>query len=112
MTKSGEMYKCEICGNLVSVLEEGAGELVCCEQPMTLLVEKTGEEEGKEKHVPVIEEFDGGIRVKVGSVPHPMEDKHHIELIQLMKNKEVVVGKRLSLAKSRLLNFASLSQMD
>jgi len=105
MTKSGEMYKCEICGNLVSVLEEGAGELVCCEQPMTLLVEKTGEEEGKEKHVPVIEEFDGGIRVKVGSVPHPMEDKHHIELIQLMKNKEVVVGKRLKPGEEPIAEF-------
>ena len=95
MTKIGEIYKCEICGNVVSVIEAGGGELVCCGQPMTLLEEKTAKHEGKEKHVPVIEAFDGGVKIKIGSVPHPMEEKHYIELIQLVKDGDIVIGKRL-----------------
>ena len=95
MTKLGEIYKCEICGNLVSVVESGQGELVCCGQPMKLLKEQTKEQEGNEKHVPVIETVEGGIKVKVGSVPHPMEESHYIELIQLIKDREIVTGKRL-----------------
>ncbi len=96
MTKKFEIYKCEICGNVVSVVDEGAGTLVCCEQDMKLLEAKTGEEEGKEKHVPVVEISEGKITVKVGSVPHPMEEKHFIGLIQLVKDGKVIVGKRLS----------------
>ncbi len=95
MTKLGEMYKCEICGNLVSVVESGQGELVCCGQPMNLLEEHTKGQEGNEKHVPIIEKVDGGVRVKVGSVPHPMEEGHYIELIQVIQDDNVVVGKRL-----------------
>ena len=95
MAKQNAIYKCDICGNVVSVLEAHAGELVCCGQPMNLLEEKTAEQEGKEKHVPVVESFEGGIRVKVGSIPHPMEEKHYIELIQLIKGDDVIVGKRL-----------------
>ncbi|MDD5087132.1 MAG: desulfoferrodoxin [Candidatus Nanoarchaeia archaeon] len=95
MTEIGQMYKCEICGNLVSVIENGVGELVCCGQPMNLLEEHTEGQEGKEKHVPVIETTEGGIKVKVGSIPHPMEEKHYIELIQVIKDGDVVVGKRL-----------------
>ncbi len=95
MTKLNEIYKCEICGNVVSVIETGAGELVCCGQPMVLLEEQTSEQEGNEKHVPVIETFEGGEKVKVGSVPHPMEEDHYIELIQLIKDGEVIRGKRL-----------------
>ena len=82
MAKQNAIYKCDICGNVVSVLEAHAGELVCCGQPMNLLEEKTAEQEGKEKHVPVVESFEGGIRVKVGSIPHPMEEKHFIEWIE------------------------------
>jgi len=82
MTGQLQVYKCEICGNIVLVLHEGAGELVCCGQPMNLLEEKT-EDEGKEKHVPVLEKTDKGIKVKVGSVPHPMEEKHYIEWIEV-----------------------------
>jgi len=81
-TKLMQVYKCEVCGNIVEVLHEGAGELVCCGQPMTLLVEKTADT-GKEKHVPVIEKTGGGVKVKVGNVPHPMEEKHYIEWIEL-----------------------------
>ncbi len=78
-----QVYKCNICGNIVEVLHGGAGELVCCGEPMELLVEKTADT-GKEKHVPVIEKIEGGYKVKVGSVPHPMEEKHYIEWIELL----------------------------
>lgn len=80
MTKRLQVYRCEVCGNIVEVLHEGAGELVCCNQSMKLLEEQT-EEQGKEKHVPVVEKTDAGMKVKVGSVPHPMEEKHHIEWV-------------------------------
>ena len=75
-----EVYKCEVCGNMVEVIRVGGGELVCCNQPMTLMQPKT-EDQGKEKHVPVIEKTDKGVKVKVGSVPHPMEEKHFIEWV-------------------------------
>lgn len=78
-----EIYKCEACGNIVEVLEGGAGELVCCGEPMKLMTENTVDA-AKEKHVPVIEKFDGGIKVKVGDVPHPMEEKHYIQWIELI----------------------------
>ena len=71
MAKKLEVYKCAVCGNIVEVLHGGAGELVCCGKPMENLAAKTADE-GKEKHVPVIEKTEGGVKVKVGSVPHPM----------------------------------------
>jgi len=78
-----EVYKCELCGNIVEVLTGGAGELVCCGEPMVLLDEKTADAT-TEKHVPVIEKVDGGYKVIVGSVPHPMVEKHYIEWIELL----------------------------
>jgi len=83
MAKKLEIYKCMACGNIVEVVHGGDGELVCCGQPMKNLIAKTADE-GKEKHVPVIEKVDGGIKVKVGSVPHPMEEKHYIEWIEIL----------------------------
>ena len=83
MTEINQIYKCEICGNIVGVLHAGAGELVCCGQPMNLMQEKK-EDEGNEKHVPVIEKTDKGIKVKVGSVEHPMENNHYIEWIEVV----------------------------
>lgn len=83
MTELKQIYKCNICGNIVEVLHTGAGELVCCGQPMELKEEKA-EEEGQEKHLPVIEKTKTGVKVKVGSVPHPMEEKHYIEWIQVI----------------------------
>lgn len=83
MTERKQIYKCNVCGNVVEVLHPGKGQLVCCGQPMELLKEKT-EDVGLEKHVPVIEKTDKGIKVKVGSVPHPMEEKHHIEWIEVI----------------------------
>jgi superoxide reductase len=83
MAKRLEVYKCEACGNIVEVLEGGAGELVCCGDPMKLMAENTVDA-AKEKHVPVIEKVDGGFKVTVGSVAHPMEEKHYIQWIELI----------------------------
>jgi superoxide reductase len=83
MTKMLEIYKCEICGNIVEVLHTGAGDLVCCGQPMKLMEEGVVDA-SKEKHVPVIEKTASGYKVKVGAVPHPMEEKHYIEWIELL----------------------------
>jgi len=88
VTKRLQVYKCEICGNIVQVLHAGKGELVCCDQPMKLLEEKT-EEQGREKHVPVAGKTDKGIKVEVGSVPHPMEEKHYIEWIEVQTDKGI-----------------------
>lgn len=86
-----KIYKCNICGNVVELLHIGGGELICCGKPMELLLEKTNDE-GMEKHVPVVEQTENGIRVKVGSVPHPMEEAHYIEWIEI--NFDRKVGKK------------------
>lgn len=83
MAERLEVYKCDLCGNIVEVLNGGAGELVCCGQPMTQLVENTVDA-AKEKHVPVMEKIDGGVKVTVGSVAHPMEEKHYIQWIEII----------------------------
>ncbi|WP_432821767.1 desulfoferrodoxin [Trichloromonas sp.] len=88
MPKQLEIYKCSVCGNIVEVLHAGAGELVCCGQPMQLLTENTVDA-AKEKHVPVIEMGANSITVKVGSVAHPMEEKHYIEWIELIADGKV-----------------------
>lgn len=83
MTERLHIYKCEICGNIVEVLHGGKGELVCCGQPMKLLKENTVDA-APEKHVPVVEKTVDGIKVEVGSVAHPMEEKHYIEWIEII----------------------------
>jgi superoxide reductase len=83
MTKELQIYKCEICGNIVEMLHTGVGELVCCGQPMKLYEENTVDA-AVEKHVPVIEKTDHGFKVTVGSVPHPMEKEHYIEWIEVI----------------------------
>jgi len=88
MTKKNEVYKCALCGNIVEVLHTGAGELVCCGQPMDLMAENTVDA-AKEKHVPVLSKVANGYKVVVGSVPHPMEEKHWIEWIELIADGKV-----------------------
>jgi len=83
MTQLKQIYKCSVCGNIVEVIHASGGELVCCGKPMELLVEKT-QDLGFEKHVPVIERTEKGILVKVGSIPHPMEETHYIEWIEII----------------------------
>lgn len=88
MAQRLEVYKCELCGNIVEVLHGGEGELVCCGQPMKLMTENTVDA-AKEKHVPVMEKTAEGTKVKVGSVPHPMEEKHYIEWIEVIDGGKV-----------------------
>ena len=83
MAKRLEVYKCGVCGIIVEVLHGGGGELVCCGEPMNILVENTVDA-AREKYVPVMEKISGGTKVSVGSVPHPMEDKHYIEWIEII----------------------------
>ena len=105
MAEQNGIYKCEICGNVVSVIEDGGVAIECCGQEMTLLEEKTSEQEGKEKHVPVIEIDGGKVVVNVGSVPHPMEEKHYIELVQLLKGEDIIAEKRLKPGQEPIAEF-------
>jgi len=82
MTSRGQIWKCNVCGNIIEVLHEGADALVCCGEPMNLMNSKELEE-GTEKHKPVIEADSEGISVRVGSTPHPMEEAHYIEWIEI-----------------------------
>ncbi len=87
MTKIAQIYKCNVCGNIVEVVHAGDGELVCCGQPMKLM--EAGVSDGAlEKHVPVIEPWKKGYHIKVGSVRHPMEAKHHIEWIEILSGNK------------------------
>lgn len=88
MAQRLEVYKCNLCGNIVEVLFGSDGQLVCCGQPMTLLAENTVDA-AKEKHVPVIEKIDGGVKVKVGGVAHPMEEKHFIQWIEIIADGKI-----------------------
>jgi superoxide reductase len=87
MTKQKQIYKCEACGNIVEVLHGGEGGLVCCGQPMSLQMGKK-EDEGSEKHVPIIEKSENRISVRVGSQAHPMEEEHYIEWIELISDSK------------------------
>ena len=100
MVNQKEIYKCEVCGNIVEVLHGGAGILVCCGQNMKLVAENTvdaatehpnGVPSAEAKHVPVIE----GRKVRVGSVSHPMEDAHYIEWIEATSESGEVCKKFL-----------------
>lgn len=88
MTQLKQIYKCHICGNIVEVVHQSGGTLVCCGQPMTLLIENTVEA-AKEKHVPVIEKVEDGVLVKVGSVEHPMLPEHFIEFIEVHTSNKI-----------------------
>ncbi len=83
MTETLQVYKCEVCGNMVESIHSGGGTLTCCSQPMALTNENSTDA-AQEKHVPVVEKVDGGYKVTVGSVAHPMADDHYIEWIELI----------------------------
>ncbi|MCO1602892.1 desulfoferrodoxin [Desulfosporosinus nitroreducens] len=89
MTNLRELYVCSICGNVIEVVNSGASALVCCNKPMEKLEAGT-KDASLEKHVPVIEEINGGIKVKVGSVAHPMEEKHSIRFIEVLTKDQVL----------------------
>ena len=82
-TKINQIYKCNICGNIIEVLHSGVGQLVCCNQEMELLIPKT-KDIGNEKHLPVITRTNTDIKVKVGSISHPMEEDHYIEYVEII----------------------------
>ncbi len=88
MAQKAEVFECEVCGNIVEVVHAGPGALVCCSRTMKLLIENTTDA-AKEKHVPVIEKLGEGIKVSVGSIAHPMEDKHFIEWIEVFDGNTV-----------------------
>ena len=96
MATLNEIYKCEICGNVIEVIEAHEGTLVCCGKDMILQIAKTKKHEGNEKHVPILTIDKNIISVKVGSIPHPMTEKHFIELIEIVQNGKVIASKRLS----------------
>lgn len=87
-----ELYECSNCHKMVLVTKDGSGTLVCCGKPMNRIIEKHGDEEGKEKHVPVIEKSGTGVKVKIGSVPHPMADDHYIVGIEVMGDRFLEVA--------------------
>ena len=96
MTERYEIYKCEICGNIIEVLHAGAGELVCCGQPMKLMEEQTADT-STEKHVPFLEKKDDKYIIRIGeNAKHPMEEKHYIEMIELMTDDDRILRKYLS----------------
>jgi superoxide reductase len=85
MTNLNQVYKCDICGNTIEVVGTGGGEMICCGQPMQLLEPKNADPELGEKHVPVIEEEGDQFKIKIGSIPHPMEEKHYIQWIEMIE---------------------------
>lgn len=93
MTKKLEMYKCEVCGNFVEVVLSGIGELVCCEQPMTLLKPNTVDA-AQEKHVPFFVKKDDELEVRIGSVLHPMTDEHYIQFVEVVSEDERYVKRK------------------
>jgi len=88
MIKLNQIYKCSVCGNIVEVVFAGGGTLVCCGKDMVLQVENSVDA-AVEKHVPVIEFIETGVKVKIGSVPHPMEEAHYIEWIEIIVDGRV-----------------------
>ncbi|MDD2555872.1 MAG: desulfoferrodoxin [Syntrophaceticus sp.] len=81
-------YRCETCGNMVELINKGGGELVCCGKPMTKLEANTTDA-SQEKHVPAVARQGGQLSVEVGSVIHPMTEKHYIEWIAVVTDNGI-----------------------
>ena len=95
MSEKLDLYKCNVCGNLVEVVLPGVGELVCCGEPMEFLEAKTNDSEFGEKHVPVFEETDdNGMEIKIGAQPHPMEKEHYIQFIETISEDKNCVQRK------------------
>ena len=90
MSQLREIYQCSHCKLLVEVVNEADPTPFCCGEKMLKLEAKTAEMEGKEKHIPVVEEIEGGVRVKVGSVEHPMQEEHYIKCIEVLTQDKVI----------------------
>ena len=85
MAKKLEVYKCDICGNIVEVLTPAQGLLICCGQPMEHLIEQ----KDNEKHTPIIEKTNNGVKIIVGQVIHPMEELHYIKWIEIITENKI-----------------------
>ena len=101
-----EVYKCDSCGNIVEMLHQGQGQMICCGKTMRLMKENTVDA-SKEKHVPVVEKSKGEILVKVGSVAHPMEKEHYIEWIEIVKDGKTLSRQYLSPGDAPEAKFVS-----
>ncbi|MCJ7827680.1 desulfoferrodoxin [Patescibacteria group bacterium] len=104
MTELKQVYLCEVCGNVVEVVGKGFGELVCCKQPMKLQ-QPRNQDEGLEKHVPVVEKTETGLKVQVGEIPHPMEENHFIQWIELVI-EDIVYRQHLKSGQAPEVEFA------
>lgn len=104
MTKNNEIYKCELCGNIVEVKHSGAGELVCCGKPMIHKEENTVDA-AIEKHVPIVEINGDIVKVTVGEIAHPMEESHFIEWIEILKNEKIIAVAKLNPGDKPIATF-------
>ena len=111
MVKKLQVYKCEICGNMVEILNDAGGTLVCCGKPMTLLNENTVDA-AVEKHIPVAEEKDGELLVKVGEVEHPMVDEHFIQWVEVITTDGEVLRKELNPGEKPVATFKVNGNVD
>ncbi len=109
MTEKRQVYKCDICGNIVEILHEGQEALVCCGEPMKLMKEQTADQTN-EKHVPVVEKTEKGYKVTVGSTLHPMQEKHYIEWIELITDTGVF-RKHLSPGEEPIAHFEDVGDV-
>ncbi len=98
-----KIFQCGTCGNVVELVVDKGGPMACCGARMQELTANTVDA-AQEKHVPVIEKIDGGYRVSVGSVAHPMEDKHYIAWIELNAGA-ITVRKRLNPGEEPVAEF-------
>lgn len=107
MTEILELYKCNICGNLVEIMQNGEGELYCCGKPMENIKTNLSEsEELNDKHVPVIEKIIDGYTIRIGSNIHPMTNEHHINFIQaISKDNKYIKTKFLDKNENPELNI-------
>lgn len=111
MVKKLQVYKCDICGNIVEVLNAGGGTLVCCGKPMTLLDENTVDA-AFEKHIPVAEEKDGNLLVKVGEVEHPMLAEHFIQWVEVITKDGQVLRQHLNAGEKPVATFKVNGDVD
>ena len=86
-------FICKHCGNIITMVHDAKVPVVCCGEKMSELVPGSTDA-ATEKHVPVVEVNGNEVKVKVGSVAHPMEEKHFIQWIYL-QTKEGVQSKHL-----------------
>jgi len=105
MVEKNKIYKCSICGNVISIVDAKNTPISCCGEEMSELPVFYSENEGREKHVPLIEKIDGGVKVEVGSVHHPMDEDHYIGLIELLSGGVVVKSRFLKPGDNPMVRF-------